>query len=78
MPDRGNNKQGIQYETHVLQRPGYVFRITTQGKSRNMRIAEGDYSIITVYRNLYNKPRTTVLHEMIAYGEVRLATRYIT
>ena len=30
-----------------------------------MRIAEGDYNIITVYRNLYNKPRTTILHEMI-------------
>ncbi len=52
-------------ENHVLQRPGYVFRVTTQGKSRNMRIAERDYNIITVYRNLYNKPRTTILHEMI-------------
>ncbi len=52
-------------ETHVSQRPGYVFRVTTQGKSRNMRIAEGDYDIITTYGNLYSKPRTTILHEMI-------------
>lgn len=52
-------------ETHVSQRPGYVFRVTTQGKSRNMRIAEGDYDIITIYGNLYSKPRTTILHEMI-------------
>jgi len=29
-------------ETHVSQRPGYVFRVTTQGKSKNMRIAVGD------------------------------------
>jgi len=52
-------------ETHVSQRPGYVFRVTTQGKSRNMRIAEGDYDIITAYGSLRNKPRSTILHEMI-------------
>ena len=39
-------------ETNVLQRPGYVFRVTDQGKSKNMRIAEGDYLIITVYKSL--------------------------
>ncbi len=52
-------------ETLVLQRPVYVFRVTSQGKSRSMRITEGDYTILTVFGNLYKKPRTTILHEMI-------------
>ncbi|MFC2003717.1 hypothetical protein ACFLV4_07255 [Chloroflexota bacterium] len=52
-------------ETHVLKRPGYVFRVTAQGKSRSMRISEGDYDIISVYSDSYGKPRTTILHEMI-------------
>ncbi len=52
-------------ETHVLQRPGYVYRVTAQGKSRSMRISEGDYDIISVYSDIYSKPRTTILHEMI-------------
>ncbi|MFC1934756.1 hypothetical protein ACFLXZ_00370 [Chloroflexota bacterium] len=52
-------------ETHVLKRPGYVFRVTAQGKSRSMRICEGDYDTISVYSNIYGKPRTTILHEMI-------------
>ncbi len=45
--------------------PGYVFRVTTQGKSKSMRISEGDYTIISIYGNKYTKPRTTILHEMI-------------
>ena len=44
---------------------GYVFRVTTQGKSKSMRITEGDYTIISIYGDRYNKPRTTILHEMI-------------
>ena len=52
-------------ENHVLQRPSYVYRVTAQGKSRSMRISEGDYAIISVYSNINGKPRTTILHEMI-------------
>lgn len=52
-------------ETKILNKPGYVYRVTDQGKSRSMRISEGDYVIISVYSNLYSKPRTTILHEMI-------------
>ena len=57
--------QEYNEETNVLQKPGYVFRVTSQGKSRSMRITEGDYTIVTVYGNFYKKPRTTILHEMI-------------
>ena len=45
--------------------PGYVYRVTKQRKSKSMRVSEEDYTIITIYYNLYKKPRTTVLHEMI-------------
>ncbi len=36
-----------------------------------IRVSEEDYTIITIYYNLYEKPRTTVLYEMI-----RAAAKY--
>ena len=30
-----------------------------------LRISEGDYTILNIYHELYKKPRSTILHEMI-------------
>ncbi len=48
-----------------LEVPGYVYRVTKQNKSKSMRISKEDYVILTIYNNLYKKPRATILHEVI-------------
>ncbi len=48
-----------------LEAPGYIYQVTKQGKYKTLRISEDDYGILDIYHNLYKKPRTTILHEMI-------------
>ena len=49
-----------QQDASKLRVPGYIYQVTKQLKSKMIRVSEEDYTIITMYYNLYEKPRTTV------------------